>query len=201
MGTPDLTSRTRLIARRGLAVALLAGCSPSGAGTAPGQTQTVTTPPPVASHAPSLPRAVPPAPVPPDAGHVDGQPFFAGGVQMMQCEAASPPVPLDGTHGSQSACWYAGASCASRGEQAFDPFALKGTVVEGHTTHGGCNPGNFSLLYEPGTSPLKLRVCVKRGPPVDCPAMVNDGARWDVAPLLDANHTARAVLLRPPGVQ
>ncbi len=123
-----------------------------------------------------------------------GTSFADGGVQFVMCEPASPPMPID-RRSSGPTCWYAGTTCAEHGVESPEPFTLTGSIVEGGSVHGGCNPGNFALVYEQGTSPLRLHVCVRRGPGMECPAMVNDHARWDVSPLLAAAHTTRALLL------
>jgi hypothetical protein len=126
-----------------------------------------------------------------------GQPFFLdGGGQAELCEEGSPPLALDPKR-SNHACWYAGSSCEGRGTQITGPFALAGNVLSGFTTHGGCDLGKYALVYEKGTSPLRVRVCESRPPPVDCPAMVHDGAEWDLGPLLEASHATRAILLKP----
>jgi hypothetical protein len=105
-------------------------------------------------------------------------------------------MPVD-PNDTRSACWYAGTSCAGRGGQEGAPFKVTGTIVEGETVHGGCNPGNYALVYEPSTSPLRVRVCAKRGPPQKCPATIRDGAKWDVAPLLSANHATAVTIVKP----
>ena len=113
----------------------------------------------------------------------------------MFCESQSPPMPIDPSD-SRATCWYAGTSCTGHGGQENDQFKVSGTVVSGSFVHGGCNPGSYALVYEPNTSPLRVRVCAKRAAPSKCPAMVNDGAKWDVAPLLKANN-ATAVTIVP----
>jgi len=127
-----------------------------------------------------------------------GQPYFIdAGVQAVDCEEGSPPLPLD-RESSSTACWYSGASCAGRGAQIGSPFTLEGNILAGSTIHGGCDLGNYALVYERGTSPLRLRVCVKRPPPMDCPAMVHDGARWNITALLETNRATTALLLKEP---
>jgi hypothetical protein len=91
-------------------------------------------------------------------------------------------------------CWFTGTSCDGHGELAAG-FEVKGSLVQGGLTHGGCNPSDFALVYEPHTSPLRVRVCARTPPPVDCPAMVNDFATWDIGPLLQVSATRRAVLV------
>lgn len=68
-------------------------------------------------------------------------------------------------------------------------------MVSGRSVHGGCNFSTFALVYEPGTDPLRVRVCAVMSTPMDCPATVVDGARWDLSALLAEQHSARAVLL------
>jgi len=140
------------------------------------------------------PSAVPAASA---TGPIVGQPFFLdGGAQAMLCENGTPPMPIDKASTSAT-CWYAGTSCAGHGELVGEPFTLAGAVVAGETQHGGCNPSQYALVYERDTSPLRLRVCAKTSPPVDCPATLRDGARWDVGPLLEANHAKAATLVTP----
>ena len=74
---------------------------------------------------------------------------------------------------------------------------MTGTIVSGEIIHGGCNPGSYALVYEPSSSPLRVRVCAKRAPPQKCPATVRDGAKWDVAPLLQANHATAVTIVKP----
>jgi hypothetical protein len=111
-------------------------------------------------------------------------------------ETAPPRANYSGTRESVmgAECWYAGSSCEGRGA-AQGGFELRGSTVTGGTVHGGCNVSTYALVYEPKTSPLRLRVCASAPPPVDCPAMVRDFAAWDVAPLLAANGAVRAVLM------
>lgn len=115
-------------------------------------------------------------------------------------ELARPaPAPAPDCSGGQDAplgasCWHPGASCDDHGAPA-DDFALRGTRVVGGTEHGGCNISRYALLYEPGTSPLRLRVCASAPPPVDCPATVRDTASWEIAPLLQQTGATRAVLV------
>lgn len=127
-----------------------------------------------------------------------GQPFFLdGGGQAVDCEEASPPMPLE-PKSSSTACWYAGTSCAGHGAQIDAPFGVAGNVVSGDTVHGGCDVGHYALVWERGTSPLRVRVCVTRPAPMDCPASVHDGARWNVSALLETNHATSVVLVSTP---
>jgi hypothetical protein len=167
-----------------VALVLVVGCTPA----APSVSTANDAPTTSASSSASAP---PPA-------HRIGQPYFIdAGVQAMDCEEGSPPLLLDRTS-STTSCWFAGTSCAGRGAQIGMPFTLEGNIVAGSTIHGGCDLGSFALVYERGTSPLRLRVCEKRPPPMDCPAMVHDGARWDITALLEANHATTAQLLKEP---
>jgi hypothetical protein len=98
---------------------------------------------------------------------------------------------------SRTSCWYAGTSCAGHGGDEGEHFNVAGTVVSGSFIHGGCNPGSYSLVYEPSSSPLRVHVCAKRAPPNKCPAMIYDGAKWDAALLLRANHATAVTIVKP----
>ncbi len=137
-----------------------------------------------------------PEPAPSVKPIVVGQPYFVDGVQLEKCEDASPPVTIE-KGSSRTACWYAGSSCEGHGAHIGKPFSLSGSRVSGATIHGGCNLGTFALVYERGTSPLKLRVCERSSAPVDCPAMVDDGASWDIGRLLQASHATKGKLVVP----
>jgi hypothetical protein len=137
------------------------------------------------------------APAPPPPQRILGQPYFVNGVEGAQakiCEAGSPPLPLE-KNAARPACWYEGAACGEHGTVISSPFKLTGNVVAGMSVHGGCDLGTYALLYERNSSPLRVRVCEQRPAPMDCPAMVQDGARWDLTPLLIANHQTKAKLL------
>jgi hypothetical protein len=90
-------------------------------------------------------------------------------------------------------CWFEGASCDGYGSPT--SATLQGTIVQAGSVHGGCNRSTFALVYEPHTSPLRLRVCETAPPPVECPALVDDVARWDVAPLLADCGAMRALVV------
>ncbi len=114
---------------------------------------------------------------------------------------APPPRMLVNCSGTRqqtmgAECWFPGQSCEGRGGDPVPPFALRGTFVEGGSVHGGCNFTTFALVYEPRTSPLRVRVCAILSAPMDCPAMADDHARWDIAPLLAENGATRAVIVR-----
>jgi hypothetical protein len=95
-----------------------------------------------------------------------------------------------------SECWTAGNSCDGHGVITEFPVTIEGTVVKSGATHGGCNFSNWFLVYEPKSSPLKLRVCMKETPPMNCPATIRDYARWDIAALLKANGATRAKVMK-----
>jgi hypothetical protein len=90
-------------------------------------------------------------------------------------------------------CWSAGTSCGDYGVEVYGA-EVRGTQVKGGGVHAGCNITTFQLVYEPRTSPLRVHVCGKSPPPMECPAMVIDEATWDITPLLAANEATRAVV-------
>ncbi|MBL8684701.1 MAG: hypothetical protein JNK05_36330 [Myxococcales bacterium] len=94
-------------------------------------------------------------------------------------------------------CWFEGSSCDGHGGPLELPSSLQGTVVRAGAAHGGCTFTTFALVYERGTSPLRLRVCGVTPPGIECPAIADDRASWDIAPLLRENHATRAVLVAP----
>jgi len=116
---------------------------------------------------------------------------------------ARPPGPaVCHTTGSAvlgAECVFAGASCAGHGAPVEFPVALRGTTVTAGAAHGGCNITQYALVYEAHTSPLRLRVCGTAPAPMDCPAVVDDRARWDIAALLRENGAVHAVLVEPQG--
>ena len=113
----------------------------------------------------------------------------------MFCESESPPMPVD-PNDARAGCWYAGTSCSGHGGQEGEHFKVAGTLVSGEFVHGGCNPGSYALVYEPSTSPLRVRVCAKRSPPQKCRETIRDGAKWDVAPLLRANNATAVTIVQ-----
>ena len=115
----------------------------------------------------------------------------------MFCENDSPAMPTVDASDTRTGCWYQGTSCSGHGGQEGQQFKVTGTTVSAEFVHGGCNPGNYTLVYEPGTSPLKVRVCAKRSPPQKCAGMIRDGASWDVTPLLKANHATAVTIVKP----
>jgi hypothetical protein len=105
-------------------------------------------------------------------------------------------MPTDGADG-RTGCWYQGTSCAGHGGLEGQQFKVTGTTVAAEFAHPGCSPGNYTLVYEPSSSPLKVRVCAKRSPAQKCNTVIRDGASWDVAPLLKANHATDVTIVKP----
>jgi hypothetical protein len=97
----------------------------------------------------------------------------------------------------------AGASCAGLGGQDTSAKDLSSFRREGDTlirelSWGcGCPTGPvFTMVYEPKTSPLRLRLCVDQSKDL-CEAMCTDSVRWDLsAPLRDAG--ARDIVFADP---
>jgi hypothetical protein len=95
-----------------------------------------------------------------------------------------------------SECWAPGTSCDGHGTISEFPVEIEGTMVRSGANHGGCNFSNWFLVYEPKSSPLKLRVCMKETPPMNCLATVRDYGHWEIAPLLAENGAKRAKVIK-----
>ena len=106
-------------------------------------------------------------------------------------------MPTVDSSDTRTGCWYRGTSCAGYGGHEGQQFKVTGTTVSADFAHSGCSPGSYTLVYEPSTSPLKVRVCAKRAAVQKCNTVIHDGASWDVSALLKANNATAATIVKP----
>ncbi len=124
--------------------------------------------------------------------------LLIGALLLLPVAARPQKANCSGTRASVmgAECWAAGSSCERHGAISEFPVEIHGTVLKAGAHHGGCNPAQWLLVYEPKSSPLKVRVCMKAPPPMDCPAIVSDYASWDLASLLKANGATRVRIVK-----
>ena len=106
----------------------------------------------------------------------------------------APPSPTQKNPSGSSRPIVAGTDCSGRGvvaTQSKRPFTRDGTTWKRQQTWGcGCPKGPvFTLVYEPKTSPLRVRLCMDQSQD-SCEAACRSVLSWDLAqPLRDAGAT------------